>query len=772
MTKNVMVKTSAISLSRISVRGVVQGVGFRPFVYQLAKRHNLRGWVRNTSEDVQIEVEGNVKDIEEFVKELREQAPPMSHIEGIKVVSSTPKNYNRFEIRESIAEAGKYQLVSPDIATCPDCLKEIFDPKDRRYRYPFTNCTNCGPRFTIIRDIPYDRPNTTMQSFKMCPACHQEYDDPLNRRFHAQPNACPVCGPKLELADANGKSIACEDVITKTAALLKEGKIVAVKGLGGFLFACDATSDKAVNRLRQRKNRPAKPLAIMMANIDEIKRHCELNKAEENLLKSPGSPIVLVKWKSESKIAKAVAPGLKYLGVMLPYTPLHHLLLRDVGLPLVMTSGNLSEEPIAKDNDEALCRLGGIADYFLVHDRDIYARYDDSVMIVEQDLPRFARRARGYAPYPIHLPYQSRQILGCGAEEKNTFCLTRDNYAFVSQHIGDMENLETLEHYVNTIGLYKKLFRIEPKIIAYDMHPEYLPTKYAEELGGNLGLKLFPVQHHHAHIASCLADNGVKGPVIGVALDGTGYGMDGNIWGGEFMVADYKDFRRAAHLEYLPLAGGALAIKKPYRTAIGYLMALGLDLDKKLPFLKQVDANEIAVIRNQVQTKFNAPLTSSMGRLFDAAAALCGVRGVIEYEAQAAIELEMAADEAPDEKGVYPFSFEKQGDMSIIRVSELLKAIIKDILNNTPQSIVAVRFHNTVARMILETCKIIAKESGIKRAALSGGVFQNRLLLRKVVPLLESAGFEVYTHRQVPCNDGGISLGQVVIANFSEGKND
>ncbi len=765
-----MVKTSTISLSSISVRGVVQGVGFRPFVFQLAKRHNLRGWVRNTSEDVQIAVEGEAKNIEQFAKDLRGQAPPMSHIEGIEVARGTPKNYNGFEIRKSVTESGKYQLVSPDIATCPDCLKEIFDPKDRRYRYPFTNCTNCGPRFTIIKDIPYDRPNTTMGSFKMCPACRKEYDDPLIRRFHAQPNACPVCGPKLELVDAKGKIVVGDDVSKKTAELLKEGKIVAVKGLGGFLLACDATNEKTVNRLRQRKNRPAKPLAVMMSDIDEIRRHCELNKAEENLLKSPGSPIVLVKWKSESTITKAVAPGLKHLGVMLPYTPLHHLLLRDVWLPLVMTSGNLSEEPIAKDNDEALRRLGSIADHFLMHNRDIHARYDDSVMIVERDIPRFARRARGYAPYPIHLPYQSRQILGCGAEEKNTFCLTRDNYAFVSQHIGDMENLETLEHYVNTIGLYKKLFRIEPKIIAYDMHPEYLPTKYGKELAANSRLKLFPVQHHHAHIVSCMVDNGVKGSVIGVALDGTGYGTDGNIWGGEFMVADYKGFKRAAHLEYLPLAGGALAIKKPYRTAIGYLTALGIELDRNLPLFKEVNKGEIAIIKNQVEKGFNAPLTSSMGRLFDAAAALCGVRGVIEYEAQAAIELEMAADEAPDEKGVYPFSYEKQADVNIIKVADLLKAMIKDILNDTPQAVVAARFHNTIARMILETCQKIAKESGIKRAALSGGVFQNRLLLRKAVPLLESAGFEVYTHRQVPCNDGGISLGQVVIANFSEGE--
>ncbi len=766
--KNIaMMKTKTITLARISVSGVVQGVGFRPFVYRLAKQHNLLGWVCNTSEGVKIEVEGEVKDIELFLNKLRDQAPPVSHIEDIKVTSGTPANYDKFEIRKSIAEVGKYQLISPDIATCPDCLKEIFDPTNRRYRYPFTNCTNCGPRFTIIQDIPYDRPKTTMKSFKMCPACQKEYNDPLNRRFHAQPNACPVCGPQLNLVDNQGKVVVCKDVLKKTAELLKEGKIVAVKGLGGFLLACDATSEKVVNRLRQRKNRPAKPLAVMVADLDEAKKHCEVNDEEIKLLTSSGSPIVLLKWKPESSITQAVTPGLKYLGVMLPYTPLHQLLLSKVGLPLVMTSGNLSEEPIAKDNDEAVRRLGKIADYFLIHNRDIYARYDDSVMLVEQDIPRFTRRARGYAPYPIHLPYQSKQILGCGAEEKNTFCLTRDNYAFISQHIGDMENMETLEHYVNTIDLYKKLFRIKPEIIAHDMHPEYLPTKYAKELAEKDGLKLFPVQHHHAHIASCLADNGVNGPVIGVALDGTGYGTDGNIWGGEFIVADYKDFKRAAHLEYLPLAGGTLAIKKPYRTTIGYMLALGLDLDKKMPFLKQVDENEIVIIKNQVQTKFNAPLTSSMGRLFDAVAALTRIRSIIEYEAQAAIDLEMSANNAPDETGFYPFTFEERDEIMVIKIHDLLRAVILDIKDHASQSIIAMRFHNTITRLILETCQKIAEDTGIKQVALSGGVFQNRLLLRKTVLLLESAGFKVYTHRQVPCNDGGISLGQVAIANYN-----
>jgi len=602
----------------------------------------------------------------------------------------------------------------------------------------------------------------------MCPECRREYDDPLDRRFHAQPNACPVCGPQLELVDSRGKKTDCDDIIRKSSELLKEGRIVAVKGLGGFLLACDATSDKAVNRLRKRKNRPAKPLAVMLSSLDEVKRHCEINGAEIGLLTSPGSPIVLVKWQDASTITKAVAPGLKYLGVMLPYTPLHHLLLRETGIPLVMTSGNISEEPIARDNDEALLRLGKIADYFLQHNRDIYARYDDSVMRVDDGVPRFVRRARGCAPYPVHLPYKSRQILGCGAEEKNTFCLTRDNFAFVSQHIGDMENMETLEHFQNTIELYKKMFRIKPEIIAHDMHPEYLPTKYASTIAARENVQLVPVQHHHAHIASCLADNGAEGPAIGVSFDGTGYGTDGHIWGGEFLVADYKKFKRMAHLEYLPLPGGTLAIKRPYRTAIGYLLALGIEPDIKLPLFKDIKHNEFEIIKNQVEKKLNTPLTSSMGRLFDAVAALIGVRGIIEYEAQAAIDLETCASNAPDETGTYSFSVVRQDDTSIIKVRDLLNAIISDLRQNVNQVVIAARFHNTVARMIIELCQSISEETGIKEVALSGGVFQNRLLLSKAISQLESAGLRVYTHHQVPCNDGGISLGQVAIANFSE----
>jgi hydrogenase maturation protein HypF len=460
-----------------------------------------------------------------------------------------------------------------------------------------------------------------------------------------------------------------------------------------------------------------------------------------------------------------VAPNLDYLGVMLPYTPLHHLLLSETGLPLVMTSGNISEEPIARDNDEALSRLSGIADYFLMNNRDIYARYDDSVTLVERDVPQFVRRARGYAPYPIHLRQTVKQVLGCGAEEKNTFCLTRDKYAFVSQHIGDMENMETLESYTEAIELYRRLFRIRPEIIAYDMHPEYLSTKYAREmLAADKNLTGTPVQHHHAHIASCMADNSLEEKVIGVSFDGTGYGTDGNIWGGEFMIADYQGFDRTGHLEYLPLPGGPLAIKKPYRTAIGYLTALGIEIDRQLPFLKNVDPGEIDIIRGQIERSVNTPLSSSMGRLFDAVSALIGVRGVIEYEAQAAIDLETLASKAVSESARYPFLITKHDELKIIKLHDLFAAIVNDLHNHTPRPRIAARFHNTVAQMVLEMCQKISPRTSINRVALSGGVFQNRLLLRKTIALLEEAGLQVYIHRQVPCNDGGISLGQVVIA--------
>jgi len=756
---------------RITVRGVVQGVGFRPFIYRLAREHKLAGWVRNTSGSVEIEVEGEEPAVDRFLEEIGISAPPMARIEEIASSPVPHRDHAGFKIIESRPEPGQYQLVSPDIATCGACRQEVFSPEDRRHRYPFTNCTNCGPRFTIIEDIPYDRPLTTMRHFTMCPQCRKEYDDPLNRRFHAQPNACPVCGPSLRLVDATGAPAGDKDVIGSATNLLREGKILAIKGLGGFLLSCDATDSEAVRTLRERKHRPSKPLAVMMSSMEEIKEHCVVSPEEERLLSSPQSPIVLLRWKSEeSAICAEVAPNLKYLGVMLPYTPLHHLLMSDVGCPLVMTSGNLSEEPIAKDNDEALSRLGGIADCFMLHNRDIYAKYDDSVCIVEKDVPRVLRRARGYAPYPIALPFESHRILACGAEEKNTFCLARDRHAFVSQHIGDMENEETLEHFERTIELYKKLFRTEPEIVAYDLHPEYLPTKYALDLKArSSGLSFVSVQHHHAHIASCLVENRVRQPVIGVAFDGTGYGGDGTIWGGEFLVADLKGFRRVGHLEHVPMPGGAAAIKKPYRMALGYLHALlGPDFPLNgLPLLGQLDPGELVVVTRQIERRVNSPLTSSAGRLFDAVSALAGVRGEVDYEAQAAIELEMLADENQKASAVYPFSIVEEGGCRVVKLGGLVEAVTDDVRQGVLAHAISTKFHRTMAGMIIEMCRAISRDTGIKVVALSGGVFQNRLLFRLAVDGLREEGFEVLTHRLVPCNDGGISLGQAAIASFT-----
>ena len=763
-----MVLVRVKKLAKIKVQGVVQGVGFRPFVYRLAGECNLKGWVRNTSGNVEIEVEGDEETLKSFLNDLETKAPPMARIEKVKTTFHPPKGYTKFKIWDSLSQDGKYQLVSPDIATCEDCKRELFSPADRRFRYPFTNCTNCGPRFTIIEDIPYDRPKTTMRQFEMCPECQQEYNNPLDRRFHAQPNACPKCGPGLELVDGGGNPIKVNDVFKAMSKLLKAGRILAIRGLGGFHLACDATNEEAVNLLRARKRRPSKPLAVMVGTIEEIENHCFISPEERKLLQSPQCPIVLLRWKhSSSNISPAVAPNLKYLGVMLPYTPLHHILLRESSIPLVMTSGNISEEPIAKDNDEALRRLKGIADYFVLHNRDIYARYDDSVYMVE-GVPQAIRRARSYAPYPIFLPFRSKQTLACGAELKNTFCLTKDEHAFLSQHIGDMENEESLDHFENTIELYKKLFRIEPEIVAYDMHPEYLSTKYALQAGLEQGLRLTPVQHHHAHIVSCLVENKVEGPVIGVAFDGTGYGTDGTIWGGEFLLADWRSCQRVGHLEYVPLLGGAAAISKPYRMALSYLYTLlGEDFSLGSLPIGKLNPIELEIIKQQLKRGVNSPLTSSAGRLFDAVSALVGVRGEIDYEAQAAIELEMLVPDELGEEKSYPFSIVTDQGIRVVKLEELFSPMVQDVRHRVPVPLISLKFHNAMAQIIAEMCKLVAEERGVTQVALSGGVFQNRLLLKLATSALHKNNLSVITHRLVPCNDGGISLGQAVIANFA-----
>lgn len=786
--------TERLERRQISVRGVVQGVGFRPFVYRLAHDHALTGWVLNHSGGVEIEVEGTPTSLEAFARALTDKAPPLARIVAVDVTAAPPAGYGLFEIRHSVAEEGRYQLISPDIATCADCLRELLDPGDRRYRYPFTNCTNCGPRFTIIRDIPYDRPLTTMAPFPMCPDCQREYDDPLDRRFHAQPNACPVCGPHIWLERAGGRRVpnkrgrgappSGDDAMRLAGQMLLAGKILAVKGLGGFHLACDATASEAVQTLRARKGRPAKPLAVMMATLEDVQRHCTLSDEEETLLLSQQCPIVLLRWRDDSTVVSDVAPNNNYLGVMLPYTPLHHVLLRDVGRPLVMTSGNLSEEPIARENHEARERLGHLADGFLMHNRDIYARYDDSVWFspgpdkpnASLRQPQPLRRSRGYAPFPIRLPFHTRPILALGADLKNTFCLARDDFAFLSQHIGDMENLETLEHLQATVELYKHLFRVEPESVAYDMHPGYFSTQFARSQPCSPEC-LVAVQHHQAHIASCLADNEWPldgGPVIGVAWDGTGYGLDGHIWGGEFFVGDYRGLHRAAHLEYLPMPGGDTAIRNPWRLALGYVYAL----TQEVPDLRgsagesseSITEQEIGIVRSQIDRDLNTPLTSAAGRLFDAVAALVGVRQHVTYEAQAAIELEMLATRWQDEKEKleenlpYPFQIKPEDTGTVIGLRDLISAIRSDLEMGKSQAEIGWRFHLTMAQMITTVCQQIAEETGLRTVALSGGCFQNRLLLSMSIPRLEQAGFTVLLHRRVPCNDGGISLGQVALA--------
>lgn len=754
----------------LTITGVVQGVGFRPFVYNLALRNGLVGYVLNTGEGVVIEAEGELRDLERFRHGLKKEAPPRARIEAINPRIMHCQGDTAFVIKPSVEQPGQFQLVSPDIATCDECVSDFTDPADRRFRYPFTNCTNCGPRFTIIEDMPYDRPKTTMAKFKMCPDCQREYDDPSNRRFHAQPNACPVCGPSLSFingsrepgAGTNGQ-IEGEDGLAAAVEMLKEGKVVAIKSLGGFQLACDAENENAVKRLREKKHRYGKPLAVMAATIDDASEFCEISAAEQEQLESPERPIVLLRKKPKPVLADSVAPGNKYVGVMLPYTPLHYLLLNDSGLTLVMTSGNLSEEPIAAENEEGLRRLEHIADGFLMHNRDIYSRYDDPVVRVVEGNRVMIRRARGYAPYPVHLPFKAtKDVLAVGGELKSTFCLIKEGYAFVSQHIGDMENVETLEHFERTLELYKKLFRVNPTIVACDLHPEYFSSKLAREMKAET---LVEVQHHHAHIASVTAENDFRHKVIGVAFDGTGYGTDGTIWGGEFLIADWAGFKRAAHLKPVRLPGGEAAVEKPYRTAFSYLYSVygGAYKDLGLDFLKRIDPVEEEILVKQVESGFLSPMTSSAGRFFDAVSSLIGIRDEIEFEGQAAIELEMVSDEAGHGKYEYKFSAEPDKP-GIIDTDPVIKGIVNDLSAGVPAAVIGAKFHETVAAMIVDTCIKLKDEYEINTVALSGGVFQNTTLYAKVIKGLRNKGFRLLLHKELPVNDGGISFGQAVIA--------
>ncbi|MFW6056236.1 MAG: carbamoyltransferase HypF [Chloroflexota bacterium] len=751
----------------IRVLGVVQGVGFRPFVFRLARSAGLAGRVWNTSEGVEITVQGPSSALQSFVDSLHSEAPPLARIHNIITSCCAPANITGFKIQESDYDPKKGQLVSPDVATCPDCLVELFNPADRRYRYPFTNCTNCGPRFTIITDMPYDRPFTTMHTFSMCPECRAEYENPSDRRFHAQPNACPVCGPRLTLLDANGTPLKTADPLGGAVDALHDGSIVAIKGLGGFLLACDATSDAAVRRLRERKRRPDKPFAVMVRDLAEARAHCVLGDEEQELLASSAAPIVLMPWRTTSSLSFEIAPGLLFLGLMLPYTPLHHLLLRDFGGPLIMTSGNLSEEPIAATNEEAVERLADIADLFLVHNRPIHSRYDDSVVMSAGNTRQVLRRARGYAPYPIQLTYDGPMVLAAGPQTKNTFCLTRDRHAFVSQHIGDLDSVETLDHFRSTIALYKRLFRVEPSVVAHDLHPDYLSTHFAKELEST-GMPSVPVQHHHAHVAACMAENGTTEPVIGVVFDGAGLGTDGSIWGGEFLVCKTDSFLRAAHLHNLPLAGGDAATLRPGRTAAGYLLHLfGKQALGQAPALGSgISPEEIAIITRQVRTRLNAPQTSSMGRLFDAVSALAGIRQRISYEGQAAVELEMQAHlaQVAHKSEAYRFDVRTGDDCYVIDPSPVLESVLRDVAYGRPTPLIARAFHDAVAVMTVDICLRISRDTGIRDVVLSGGVFQNRLLLETCRRLLMDQGLNVMLHTELPANDGCISLGQAVVA--------
>jgi hydrogenase maturation protein HypF len=760
---------------RMQIRGIVQGVGFRPFVYGLALQLNLRGFVQNDSHGVLLELEGTTTNLETFAEHVRLHPPPLARIDQIVYHPIPVLGSSNFVIMQSAAGTLRNTLISPDMALCADCRRELFDPQDRRYRYPFINCTNCGPRFTIVADVPYDRAKTSMHPFVMCPTCQAEYDDPHNRRFHAQPNACPTCGPHMVLCHAGQPTqpIALADAAMHACAqALVAGQIVAIKGLGGYHLACLATDAAAVARLRQRKQREAKPLALMVADQQGAAQICLIDPLEATLLNDPRRPIVLLRQRPEHGMPAELAPGQQTFGVMLPYTPLHEVLFATLAsylpatlpLALVMTSGNLSDEPIAYRDADAHTRLAGIADLVLAHNREILMRCDDSVTRVAAAGEQIIRRARGAAPAPITLDLTfDHHVLACGAHLKNTFCLAKQNQAFLSHHIGDLENLETLESFHEGIAHFQRLFDIAPEVVAYDLHPEYLATKAA--LAMPIPTKI-AVQHHHAHIASVLAEHGVTEPVIGIAADGTGYGSDGTIWGGEIMIADLAGFSRVGHLTPIPLPGGDQAVRQPWRVALAYLDQIYGDATSKLdlPMLDTIPLAEQQLVRQLIRRRVNALQTTSMGRLFDAVAALLGIRTHAYYEGQAAIELEALAIPSDDP---YPFDLH-DGDPFQIDLRQTLQALIADRQQQISIGVIAGRFHMSVIMALTTACLQVRATTGISTVALSGGVFQNRLLLEGLITQLHTQQFRPLINRRVPPNDGGISLGQAAIAAYRQ----
>jgi hydrogenase maturation protein HypF len=781
-----------VERAKLTVKGVVQGVGFRPYVYGLAESLHLRGYVRNTAEGVTIDVEG--ENVSEFVRRLPKEAPPLSSIVDIAIEPSQEIGYQDFRIIESRNDEGQgpFTLISPDVSICEDCLKEMLDPADRRYLYPFINCTNCGPRYTITKSVPYDRPNTTMSAFRMCDECSSEYHDPKDRRFHAQPNACPKCGPrvKFKVVSSGFDMPRGEDPIASAVRCLKEGGIVAIKGLGGFHIACDAANDAAVRRLRERKRKSNKPFALMSPDINEIKEFCLVSEVEERLLISQRRPVVLLrkKVKMTSFVSDGVSPHNRYLGFMLPYTPLHYLLFYEplsvdenhAGpvtrhespvsnfMALVMTSGNMSEEPIVKDNDEALSKLSSLVDAVLFHDRDIFTRVDDSVIRVtghdsaathDRSLS-FIRRSRGYAPEALALQDSGPEVIGCGADIKNTFTLTKGSFAISSQHVGDMENYETLRFFGECLEKMKEVYRVKPVACAHDLHPGYLSTQWA--LGQDL--PKVAVQHHYAHIGSVMAEHGLGKKVIGVAFDGTGYGADGRLWGGEFLVADVKGFERIGHFKYIPLPGGEAAIREPWKTGISYLFdAFGNDLPerlRKIGFTNRYGEGQIDRILKLINASELCPLSSGAGRLFDAVASIIGICDRNTFEGEAAMALESVIAEGIEED--YPVNISAR-DMMIVDFSRAVTGIVDDLIKGVESGIISAKFHNTITDVILRVATRIGETYALKDVTLSGGTFQNLYLLERATRMLSDAGMNVFVNEKVPSNDAGISLGQAFL---------
>jgi len=755
---------SSVQRKRITINGIVQGVGFRPFVYRLATEHALAGFVGNDATGVTIEVEGPDDAIECFRRDLFSTPPPLARIDAHDTFEIETVGRAGFSISPSRIGATAATLIPPDIAVCDDCLRELFDPTDRRYRYPFVNCTNCGPRYTIIERLPYDRPQTSMKPFPLCPDCAREYQDPSNRRFHAQPVACPVCGPRVSLHDGN-RNRPCDDPIAAAIGYLKQGRILAIRGLGGFHLAVDATNDDAVRELRRRKHREEKPLAMMAPDIATIKRYCEVSSREESLLTDPERPIVLLYRRSAGNdIAPSVVFDNRHYGFMLPYTPLHHLIIRGNFTALVMTSGNLAEEPIAIGNDEALVRLSDIADCFLLHDREILHRCDDSVVRVSDREPRLIRRSRGYVPQAIYLPSRlNRRVLAVGGEMKNTIALGRNDRLLLSQHIGDLDNPAALDFFEDTIEHLSAVFEIEPDLIACDAHPEYLSTKWAR---ARANVPVIAVQHHHAHLVSVMTDNGVLEPTIGIILDGTGYGSDGTIWGGEVLIGDARRFERFAHLQPVPLPGGTAAVRQPWRMALSYLHAVyGKRYARlNLPLIEGLSTERRETIIRMIERGINCPMTSSCGRLFDGVAALLGLGEINHYAAQAAIALENKAAAWSPSLACHRSLVTAAVGRGPLSIEPLIRAVVSGVAEAQPVASIAAEFHVRLAELLVRSALAARDMSGIRQVGLSGGVFQNVLLFEYLAERLRQERFTVLTHLNVPTNDGGLVLGQAMIA--------